>query len=132
VSDWHDRPLAAAPSPEREGIDAVEIYVWDVLNRKLDTLSRQNEAAISLLSDLSMKVGAIMATQQELAGQVKAIGDKLAKIGEETKTLLKTVDDLKTALDAAGAVTPELQAAVDAVATQAGVIDDLVPDQPVP
>jgi hypothetical protein len=73
-----------------------------------------------------------MATQAELTKQVKAIGDKLTKIGEESKTLLTKVDELKQAVADAEKVTPELQSAVDAVAEQAKVVDDLVPDPATP
>lgn len=72
-----------------------------------------------------------MATQAELVAQVKSINDKLVKIGTETSTLLTKITDLTTIITN-GPVTPELQAAVDALTTQAQVVDDLVPDAPVP
>jgi len=70
----------------------------------------------------------IMATQQELTAQITAATEKLTKIGTETGTLLTKIEELKTALANAGNVSPELQAAVDALAAQAAVVDDLVPD----
>ena len=71
----------------------------------------------------------IMATQAELAAQLTAATEKLKKIGSETTTLLTKVKDL-TDIIAGGTipVTPELQAAADALTAQAGVVDDLVPD----
>lgn len=73
----------------------------------------------------------IMATQQELTTKLNAVTDNLKKVGAETTTLLAKVEELKTTI-ASGTVTPELQAAVDAVAAQAKVVDDLVPDAPPP
>jgi len=70
----------------------------------------------------------IMATQQELAAQVTAANGKLTKIGAETGTLLAKIEELKQAIANAPTVTPELQAAVDALSAQAQIVDDLVPD----
>lgn len=72
-----------------------------------------------------------MATQAELVVQVKAATDKLTKIGTETSTLLQKITDLTTIITN-GPVTPEMQAAVDALTAQAQVVDDLVPDAPTP
>lgn len=69
-----------------------------------------------------------MAMQAELTTQVTAATDKLKKIGTETSSLLTKIDELKAVIAAGGAVTPELQAAVDALTTQALVVDELVPD----
>lgn len=71
---------------------------------------------------------ALVATQAELAGQVQTINAKLQKIGTETGTLLTKIDELKAQIVTAGNVTPELQAAVDALSQQAGIVDDLVED----
>ncbi len=69
-----------------------------------------------------------MATQAELVATLNAVNENLKKIGLETGTLLTKIDELKAQVAAGGAVTPELQSAVDAVAAQAKVVDDLVPD----
>ena len=71
-----------------------------------------------------------MATQQEAAAQLETIVTELVKIGAETQTLLDKVAALQAALDAAGAVTPELSQAIADVAAQAQKVDDLVPDAP--
>jgi peptidoglycan hydrolase CwlO-like protein len=67
----------------------------------------------------------IMATVLE---QIKAATAAIAKVGEETKTLLTKVDELQVALNNAGNNTPEVQAALDELNAQIKVIDDLVPD----
>lgn len=75
-------------------------------------------------------LGKIMASQAELAAQVTAATEKLTKIGVETSTLITKVSDLEAIIAAGGDVSPELQAAVDALVAQAKVVDDLVPDAP--
>lgn len=71
-----------------------------------------------------------MATQQEVVKQVEAVTTELKKIGTETRTLLTKVEELQAIIDAGPAVSPELQAAVDALTAQAKVVDDLVADSP--
>ena len=72
-----------------------------------------------------------MSTQAEAAAELSAIKDQLVKIGTETSNLLAKIADLLVQLQSAP-VTPELQNAIDAVKTQAQVVDDLVPDAPTP
>lgn len=73
-------------------------------------------------------------TQQEATEKLNTISTQLTKVGGETTTLLTNVADLKKALEdaqnAGGAITPELEAAISAVAAQAKTVDDLVPDAP--
>lgn len=73
----------------------------------------------------------IMATQSEIATQLNAVQAVLVHVASETTTLLARIEELLALLADGGVVTPELQAAADAVATQAHVVDDLVAD-PVP
>ncbi len=75
--------------------------------------------------------GIIMATQAELTATLNKINDQLIKIGKETTSLLAAIEELKGVI-ANGPVSPELQAAVNKVAEQAQVVDDLVPDAPTP
>lgn len=70
----------------------------------------------------------LMATQAEAAALLKQANDSLAKIGAETSALLQKVTDLQTAAAKADQVSPELQAAIDGVVSQAKSVDDLVPD----
>lgn len=78
---------------------------------------------------IAEKLDKIMATQAELTTVIAANTARLVKIGTETTTLIALVEELR-ALIAQGNVTPELQAAVEALAVQVGVVDDLVPDAP--
>jgi chromosome segregation ATPase len=82
------------------------------------------------LAQLNQKADKIMATQSDAAAQLTSINTELAKIATETQGLLDQVAALQAAASAAGNVTPELQSAIDAVAAQAKVVDDLVPDAP--
>ena len=72
----------------------------------------------------------LMATQAELATLLLAVTDTLTKIGTETQSLLAKIDDLAAALAAAGATTPEVDAALAALQAQAAAVDSLVPDIP--
>lgn len=90
----------------------------------MDLLLQEDNDRFTLLNS---KLEKIMATQAELITQINNINQQLTKVGQETSTLLTKIDELKQVI-AAGPVSPELQAAVDALAHQAQVIDDLVPD----
>ncbi len=72
----------------------------------------------------------IMATQQEVIAQLKTISDQVVKIGVESKATLAKVDELQAIILNGPPVSPELQAAVDALAAQVKVVDDLVVDAP--
>ena len=72
----------------------------------------------------------LMATQAELATLLLAVTDTITKIGTETQSLLAKIDDLAAALAAAGATTPEVDAALAALQAQAAAVDSLVPDIP--
>lgn len=79
------------------------------------------------------KLNFIMATQKELADQLTAVGVTIAKIGTETTKTLDRVKELEVALNGSGtAVSPELQAAFDALKAQVTVVDDLIADVPPP
>lgn len=83
------------------------------------------------LLNLITKVIRIMSTQTEVAAQLQTVVSTLEKVKEETTGLLVEIATLKDlAASAAQSVSPELQAAIDAVAAAAGAIDALVPDTP--
>ena len=73
-----------------------------------------------------------MATQAELTQQIATLTTQVSKIGTETASLLTQVTDLQAIIANGPAVSPELQAAVDALAARIRVVDELVPDAPVP
>lgn len=72
----------------------------------------------------------IMNTQAEMAQQMNAVTEQLGKIATESAATVRKVAELEQALANAGNVTPELQAAFDALKAQVQVVDDLVPDAP--
>lgn len=69
-----------------------------------------------------------MTTQAELAVELAALTDQVTKVGDETRTLITKIADLTAALEMAGRVSPEVDAAVVALKAQVKVVDDLVPD----
>ncbi len=85
---------------------------------------------VALLS-IIRKVTRIMTTQSEAAAALGTVAATLDKVSAETTSLLVEIATLKDLAAAAGqTVSPELQAAIDAVATRAAAIDALVPDEP--
>lgn len=87
-----------------------------------------------LTARLNRNMETIMTTQAELVTKVTALTEQVTKIGLETSNLQDSVAALQEQLAAAGGaggtITPELQAAVDALAAQVQLVDDLVPDTP--
>jgi len=77
---------------------------------------------------LQQKVISIMTTQAEVISTIAAIGEKLAKIGSETTALKEQIQELQALLGDGSDASPELVAAVEALAAQAQVVDDLVQD----
>lgn len=73
----------------------------------------------------------IMTTQAEHALELAAVAAGVAKIGTETQSLIAKIADLEAAVEQAGNVTPEVEAAMVALKAQVVVVDDLVKDAPV-
>lgn len=94
-----------------------------------------HEAVVQVLETQcshSKHMEAIMATQAQLAQDLQAISAHITKIGTETTALLAKVVELEAAVANGGQTTPEVDAALAAVKTQAQVVDDLVEDAPAP
>jgi hypothetical protein len=87
-------------------------------------------ALVRVVQTILEKVNAIVTTQAELAADLTAVKDQITKIGAETTATLQKVADLETALGNAGNVSPEVQAAFDALKASVQAVDDLVPDAP--
>jgi hypothetical protein len=75
-------------------------------------------------------------TQAEALTQLTSTNETLVKVSNETDALLREIETLKTELANAGGpggtITPELEAAINAIDTRAHAIDNLVPDVPQP
>lgn len=84
------------------------------------------------LSTLFKKANIIMASQEQLAADLKAISMSVEKIGAETTATLAKVADLEVALARGGMTSPEVDAAIDALKVQVQRVDDLVQDAPAP
>jgi predicted transcriptional regulator len=87
---------------------------------------------VDVLRLINKRLEKVLMNQAELAAQLTEIGAQIAKIGEESAATLLKVTELEEALENAGDVTPEVQAAFDALKAQVQVVDDLVPDAPTP
>lgn len=100
----------------------------EALKRGASLRPHRKKTKRELLVEILMNQGRIMATQEELAAQLTAAAAKAEKIGNETRALLTKIEELLAALAAGATVSPEVQAAADAVTTQLEVVDTLVPD----
>lgn len=69
-----------------------------------------------------------MATKEQVMAGLGNIETELGKIGTETQTLIAKVAELQQAANNAGNIPDEVMDKINAVATQARVVDDLVPD----
>jgi hypothetical protein len=71
-------------------------------------------------------------TQPEAVAKLTQTNEVLVKVSNETDALLREIENLKQQLANAGGtggtITPELEAAINAVDTRAHAIDELVPD----
>lgn len=96
------------------------------------TIAGQPNPDGSILATISKQLQAILMTSQEAVTALTGVNTELVKVGAETSTLVQNVADLTKALADAqasgGNVTPELEAAINAVAAQTKTVDDLVPD----
>ena len=75
-------------------------------------------------------------TNEEAIALVNSTNETLVKVSNETDALLREIERLNAALEAAGGqggtITAELEAAIKAVDTRAKSIDELVGDVPQP
>jgi len=77
--------------------------------------------------EITHKLNKIIMEQSELAQQLTALKDQTAKAKAE---IIKKIEDLGAALDAADDVTPEVQEAFDALKAEVQGVDDIVADAP--
>lgn len=69
----------------------------------------------------------IMSTQAQIVADLQTATTQIAQFGTELTTLNQTVTNLETALAGQPSVTPELQAAVDALKAQVATVAAIVP-----
>lgn len=72
-----------------------------------------------------------MATNEELVTGLNDLTTQITKISAETHATLQKVADLEIALANSGNVSPEVDAAFQALKTSVQSVDDLIPDAPV-
>lgn len=72
----------------------------------------------------------IMSNQSDITAQLNSLTAQVSKIGTETSATLQKVVDLQAIIDSGSDVSPEVQAAIDALKVQVQKTDDLVPDAP--
>lgn len=87
------------------------------------------EAESAVLASLQQLKELLMATKAEFTASLDQVTAHVAKVGDETRTLIARIGDLTAAVEAAGNSSPEMDAALEALKAQVAVVDDLVPDQ---
>ena len=87
---------------------------------------------LSVKNYIRKGVNRMAKTQAELAEDLRQVKVRLDKIAVESAANVQAVKDLQEALANQVSPSQELQDAVAAVVDQTAVVDDLVPDAPVP
>lgn len=93
-------------------------------------LRRMEANILRLLRTLKYNTHTIMDSQVQLTEKLTKVSTQMDKISAESTKNLQAIQDLQAVIDAGAQVSPELQAAVDKVTTQAQALDDLTPDLP--
>ena len=93
--------------------------------RYLDIIAIISAVTLALTILLNFKLNSIMATQAELAQQLRDINTQNEKSRVE---ILQKIADLEAALANAGNTTPEVDEAVAALKASVQTDDDIVPD----
>jgi len=96
-----------------------------VLDRILDSLHSLKELVMTSTSEAIAKLDAVLAQQQKTATEIDGVQT-------EVTALKAQIADLQAVIAAGNDnVSPELSAKIDAIAAQAQVVDDKIPDVPV-
>lgn len=98
-----------------------------IFGRRPDPIEELEGRTKKLANDIN-KLTKIMATQAEAAAELVA---KAAQVRKAIDEIMKALDGLREQVRNSP-VTPELQAAIDAVGAAAQTADDIVPDMPTP
>lgn len=80
------------------------------------------------LERIERKIDKMAETQEELAAEMTATKDRVAKIGTETQKLLDLIKALQEQLAQGGPLTQGVKDANEALKAQVGIVDDLVAD----
>lgn len=110
---------------------SLDIHVYhhfgeDTHAHSLKLILEKLETIMATQAEATAKLNEVLAQQQKTAGEITVVQT-------EVNTLKQTIVDLQAVIAAGNdQVSPELQAAIDAVAAQAQVVDDQIPDAPTP
>ena len=90
----------------------------------------QAGATAQELQAINRRLDAIAMDLTQATAELITLTAQVRKIGTETTTLLQNIADLEASIGAGVVTTPEFDAALAALKTQASVVDGLVPDEP--
>lgn len=83
-----------------------------------------------LLANINRKVNRIMVSQVEGQARLEALAGKVDKVFGEVTNLVELVAELRGELEAAGALSEGVTAALEALEAKVQAVDDLNPDTP--
>lgn len=98
------------------------------LKMKLNVDLPQLDEVLTLLAEIQTTLKEISMTGQEALAAIQAVGTQLTKAKDE---IIKKISDLEAALSNAN-LSPEAEAALADLKTQAQALDDVVADVPPP
>lgn len=92
----------------------------------------KNDNNQSVLKRIDTLERTLMASNAAVAKQLSDAIERVAKIGEETRKLLKLIEELKAAGGINAEASPEVKAKADELDVQLGIVDELVTDETPP
>ena len=98
-----------------------EHHPWNWLHKRLHNIEHQLKHIMATQTELAADLKAVLAQQQKTAGEITAVQASV-------DTLKARIVDLEGQIAAGGTVSQELVDAVAAVKAQAQIVDDLNPD----
>jgi DNA repair exonuclease SbcCD ATPase subunit len=111
--------------------ELLESHLGEIKNAIKDLKRWRSGSQVATKQDLIEIEKRMAKTQQELVVEMQTLNSQITKIGAETTSLLQKITELQALIDAGGnTLTPETQAAWEAVKASAQGVDDEVPDAP--
>lgn len=96
----------------------------------IETIKNDNNQ--SVLKRIDTLERTLMASNAAVAKQLSDAIERVAKIGEETRKLLKLIEELKAAGGINAEASPEVKAKADELDVQLGIVDEFVTDETPP
>lgn len=107
-------------------------HIHGLAEHQFDKIMHELHKHTEILNLHTIKLNQMALSNAELAQGLTDVSAHVTKIGAETSATLQKVADLEAALANQGGISPEVEAAFNALKTQVQVVDDLIQDAPTP